>query len=100
MVGEVAAVPVPSEHGEDEVLIVVAAVAGAQLDCAELVAFCARRMAHYMVPRYVRDVESLPLTPTNKVRKHELSAQGLTADTWDREQAGIRIRRETIGADD
>ncbi len=98
-VREVAAVPVPSEHGEDEVLIVVAPVAGAELDLAELIAFCARRMAHYMVPRYVRVVDALPLTPTNKVRKHELTDEGLTADTWDREQAGIRIRRQAVGSD-
>lgn len=36
------------------------------------------------------------MTPTAKVRKLELREQGVTPDTWDREAAGIRIRRERI----
>ena len=43
-----------------------------------------------MVPRYIRVIDELPKTPTAKVEKHVLRAQGLTADTWDRERAGIR----------
>jgi crotonobetaine/carnitine-CoA ligase len=40
---------------------------------------------------------ALPTTPTDKVEKFRLQQQGITADTWDREKAGIRIRRQTIG---
>jgi crotonobetaine/carnitine-CoA ligase len=41
-----------------------------------------------MVPRYVEVAASLPKTPTEKVRKVELRAQGITPTTWDREAAG------------
>ncbi|MFE0151198.1 AMP-binding protein [Nonomuraea sp. NPDC059007] len=99
-VREVAAVAVPSEHGEDEVLVVVAPVPGQTVDPAGFVAFCVEHMPHYMVPRYVRVVAELPKTPTNKVRKHVLRAAGVTADTWDREAAGIRVRRERLTAAD
>ena len=51
-------------------------------------------MAHFMVPRYVRVLPELPKTPSAKVLKHELRAQGVTADTWDREAAGIRIKMD------
>jgi crotonobetaine/carnitine-CoA ligase len=51
-------------------------------------------MAHFMVPRYVRVLEALPKTPTNKVQKAELRAAGVTSDTWDREAAGIILKRE------
>jgi crotonobetaine/carnitine-CoA ligase len=96
-VKEAAAVAVASEHAEDEVLIAVSLADGASLDPAELIHFLVPRMAHFMVPRYVRIVPELPKTPTQKVQKHLLRSDGITADTWDREKAGIRIRREKIG---
>ena len=46
-----------------------------------------------MVPRYLRFVAALPKTPTERVQKVRLRDEGLTADTWDREAAGITIRR-------
>jgi crotonobetaine/carnitine-CoA ligase len=49
-----------------------------------------------MVPRYVRVVPSIPKTETNKVRKIVFRDQGITADTWDRERAGLRLRREKL----
>ena len=53
-------------------------------------------MAHFMVPRYVRIVTSLPKTPTNKIQKAELRKEGITADTWDRDAAGIVVKRERL----
>jgi crotonobetaine/carnitine-CoA ligase len=53
-------------------------------------------MARHMVPRFIRIIDELPKTPTAKVEKHVLRAEGLTADTWDRERADIVIRRENI----
>ena len=53
-------------------------------------------MAHFMVPRYVRVLAELPKTPTQKVQKNLLRADGVTPDTWDREAAGIRVRRERL----
>ena len=95
-VREAAAVAVPSEHGEDEVLAVVAPVAGQSVDPAELLSFLLPRMPHFMVPRYVRVLPELPKTPTQKVQKNLLRADGVTSDTWDREAAGIRVRRERL----
>jgi crotonobetaine/carnitine-CoA ligase len=97
-VKEAAAVAVPSEHAEDEVLVAVSLAAGATLDPAELIRFLIPRMAHFMVPRYVRVLAELPRTPTQKVQKHVLRAEGVTADTFDREAAGIVVKREKIGA--
>ena len=75
-VGEVAAVGVPSEDGEEEVLVAVAPAPGSQpIDAAELVRFLVPRMPHYMVPRYVRVMASLPKTPTNKIRKVEFASR-------------------------
>jgi crotonobetaine/carnitine-CoA ligase len=98
-VKEAAAVAVPSEVGEDEVLVVISLAPGGVLDPAELLEFLAPRMPSYMVPRYVRILPELPKTPTQKVQKHLLRAEGLTVDTFDRAAAGLSGRRETrIGA--
>ena len=96
-VAEAAAVAVPSELGEDEVMIVVAPVASTTIDPVELFGFLEPRMAHFMLPRYIRIVDELPKTPTQKVQKHLLKSASVTPDTWDREAAGITVRRDRIG---
>ena len=80
---------------EDEVLAVVAIKEGADFDPAELIEFLRPRMAHFMIPRYVRVVPDLPKTPTQKIEKHVLRNVGLTVgDAWDREKAGVSARRD------
>jgi len=93
---EVAVIGVPSVHGDQEVMAVIAPEPDADLDPVALVAFLAERCAHFTVPRYVRKVSSLPKTSTNKVTKAHLRAEGVTADTWDREAHGIRFRRKAL----
>jgi crotonobetaine/carnitine-CoA ligase len=99
-VRETAVVGVPSEFGEDEVMAVVAAVPGANIDPVDLISFLTPRLPHFMVPRYIRFMTDLPKTPTQKIEKHVLRAEGITADTWDREKAGIRLKREKLVAGD
>ena len=95
-VQECAVVAVPSELGEDEVLVALVAQPGVEIDPKQLIEYLIPRMAHFMVPRYVRIVLELPKTPTQKVQKHLIRGEGVTADTWDRERAGIVIRRQKI----
>ena len=93
-VREAAAIPVPSEHAEDEIMVVLAPVPGRTIDPIGVLAFLRPRLAHFMIPRFIRVVDELPRTPTAKLQKHVLRQEGLTPDTWDREQAGIRIQRD------
>ena len=51
-----------------------------------------------MVPRYIRILDELPKTPSAKVMKHVLRNEGVTADAWDRIDAGIHFKRETLSA--
>lgn len=95
-VREAAAIPVPSEFNEDEVMVVVAPAPGQAIDAEELFRFLEPRMAHFMLPRFIRIVDDLPKTPTQKVQKVNLKADGITADTWDREKAGIKVKGERI----
>jgi crotonobetaine/carnitine-CoA ligase len=66
---------------------------GAAPDPVELTEFMAERMPYFMVPRYIRFVDSLPKTPTERVQKVKLRDEGITADTWDREDAGVKVKR-------
>jgi crotonobetaine/carnitine-CoA ligase len=81
-VAESAAVGVPSELGEEEVMVVVVPKDDG-LDYAELVEFCRERMAEFMVPRYVQVTGELPKTATQRVQKYQLRERGL-AQAWDR----------------
>ncbi|MGI3168374.1 AMP-binding protein [Pseudooceanicola sp. C21-150M6] len=82
-VRECAAVAVPSEVSEDEVLICVTPVAGASIDPAVLIGWLAPRVPKFMVPRYVRVMEELPKTASGKVQKHVMRSEGVTPDTWE-----------------
>ena len=93
-VREAAAYAVPSEFGEDDVMIAVAAVEGQVIHETALITFLIERMAHFMVPRYIRILDVLPKTPSSKILKHQLRDQGVTAETWDRETHKIHVKRD------
>ncbi|SFT93627.1 crotonobetaine/carnitine-CoA ligase [Geodermatophilus amargosae] len=81
----VVGVAADSEAGEDEVMaFVVADPAGPGVTAAELWDWCTGRVPGFAVPRYVRFVDALPRTPSEKVQKAVLRADGVTADTHDR----------------
>ena len=43
---------------------------------------------------YIRSVEQLPQNAACKIEKSQLQKDGVTEDTWDRETAGIVLKRE------
>jgi crotonobetaine/carnitine-CoA ligase len=92
-VASAAAVPVPSGLGDDEVLAVVVPRAGMTIDPEQLIRHCETRLAYFAVPRYVDVVNELPMTPSGKIKRYELRERGLTPTTWDREAAGVVVRR-------
>ncbi len=95
-VQEAAVVGVAGDGGEQDVLAVVVAKPDQTVDPAELIEFLIPRLPHFMVPRYVRLVEALPKTPTAKIEKHTLRAEGIASGAWDRETAGIHVRRQRL----
>jgi crotonobetaine/carnitine-CoA ligase len=92
---EVAAFPVTSEHSEDEVMVSVVPREGASLTEVELIEHCRDNMAYFMVPRFVEIVAELPKTMTEKIEKYKLreTAETRLREIWDREKAGIIIKR-------
>jgi crotonobetaine/carnitine-CoA ligase len=85
--------PVSSELAEDEVMAAIVLKDGAQASEEELVRFCEGKMSYFAVPRFVEMVQSLPRTENGKVQKFKLRDRGLGAQTWDREKAGVKLKR-------
>ena len=71
-VREAAVIGVPSELTDEELAALVVPQPGSAVDPAELVAWCAERLAPFKVPRYVEVVTGLPKTPTAKIEKHRI----------------------------
>jgi carnitine-CoA ligase len=92
-VAQCAAVAVPSDVGDYDVLLAVVAIPGYTPDPAELVRFCQGRMPYFAIPRYIELLEELPMTATQKVRKVELRDRGVRAGTWDRVAAGLVVAK-------
>lgn len=85
--------PLPSELGEDEVAAAILLEPGQSLQPIDIVRHCEGQIAYFAIPRYVRIVSQMPLTENGKIKKGVLRDAGVTTDTWDREAAGVRVRR-------
>jgi crotonobetaine/carnitine-CoA ligase len=92
-VAEAAAIGVPSELGEDDVMVCVVVRPGATLDVEAFMDFCCERLPYFAVPRYVDVTDQLPKNAVGRVLKPELRARGVTPSTWDRERTGYVVRR-------
>jgi crotonobetaine/carnitine-CoA ligase len=86
-VAESAAVGVPSDLGEEDVMVVVVEKEGHSVDPEELIRFCEERMADFMVPRYVQLRGALPKTATQRIQKYQLRESGVKG-AWDRSVSG------------
>jgi len=75
-IGQVAVIAVPDPRlGEEVMAVVVRSPEGADLTADELVEWSRDRLAAYKYPRLVEFVDALPLGPSGKVLKRELTAR-------------------------
>ncbi len=87
-VAEAAAIGVPSELGEEEILVVVVPRERGGVEPRALLDWCRGRLAAMKVPRFIVIAESLPHTPSHRVAKHLLKAdKTLLARSFDAAQA-------------
>ncbi len=77
-VADVSVVGVPDAKYGEELMAWLVMKPGAEPLTVEAVrAFCADRIAHYKVPRYVHVVDGFPMTVTGKIRKVEMREQAV-----------------------
>jgi fatty-acyl-CoA synthase len=68
---------VPDEKYGEELMAWVRLRDGAALDAEGLREFCAGKLAHYKIPRYVHVVEEFPMTVTGKIRKVQMREEAV-----------------------
>lgn len=93
---ESAAIAVPSELGEDDILTAIVIKPGHILIVDEMAQWCRERLASHKVPRYIAFLDALPHTPTHKIAKAVLRQDsGLRASAVDL-QANKRATSEKV----
>lgn len=75
---DVEVIGVPDEfYGEELMAVITLRDPAAPLTLESLRSFCAGRMAHFKIPRYLRIVDEFPMTVTGKVRKDVMRIQAI-----------------------
>ena len=97
-IASAAVIGIPNEYAEEDVMAVLQLADGRPLNPAELIEWLRPRVAHFMLPRYLRVVEEFPMTPTEKIRKTVLREEGVTGETFDCIAAGISFKPQPIGS--
>jgi carnitine-CoA ligase len=92
-VTEAAAIGVPAELDE-EILAYAVVRPQSGLDARALHGYLLERLPYFAVPRYIALAGALPRNPALRVDKPQLRALGVPATAWDRDAAGIVVRRE------
>ncbi|HEX3833307.1 MAG TPA: AMP-binding protein [Solirubrobacteraceae bacterium] len=76
-IDDVQVIGVPDERYGEELMAWVIPRQGASLDEDAVREFCRDKIAHYKVPRYVKFVDSFPMTVTGKVQKFKMRDQAI-----------------------
>lgn len=80
---EAAAFGVPSELGEQDIMVGVILRDGGEIDWAALREHCFDRLPYFATPRYFEAFDAFPRTPTERVKKAELRERGVVSTTVD-----------------
>jgi fatty-acyl-CoA synthase len=91
-VSEAAVYAVPDPRSGDQLVAALVTTAAIAPDEWETFLASQRDLGTKAWPRFVRILEILPRTATNKVLKRELRAQGTAAVTWTRDERGTAYR--------
>ena len=92
-VAEAAAVGVPSELGEDDILLVVTLRPGRRTGLHGVARFLRCPDAVLLRAAVRRDVSELPKNVIGRIRKDLLRERGLKPEAWDRETQGYIVSR-------
>ncbi len=80
---ESAAFGVPSELGEDEVMVCIVLQPDTTLEYKEVIEYCNNKMAKHAIPRYIEFVDELPKTGTHRIQYQVLKERGIQSTTFD-----------------
>jgi crotonobetaine/carnitine-CoA ligase len=92
-ISEAAVHSVDTGRSEDSLKVTIVLKDGVSITEEELCRWSIDHLPYFAVPRYIEFRETLARTPNGKIQKHLLRSDGVTAQTWDRDAAGISVRR-------
>ncbi len=90
-VEECALIGVPSEMGDDDLKLFIRSAPGRAPDPIDLIRWCESRMPYFQIPRYIEGIEEFPKTPTQRIKKSDLSRS--VAGCFDLDRSGHKIGR-------
>ncbi|RYG96882.1 MAG: hypothetical protein EON58_11040 [Alphaproteobacteria bacterium] len=85
LVSQAAAFGVPSPLGEHDVKLDLVLVEGGTLTAEEMVSHLETMLATFMIPRFIQFRLVMPMTPTERIEKYKLQAEGCDAADHDGE---------------
>jgi fatty-acyl-CoA synthase len=71
-IAEVAVFGVPDKFYGEEIACWIELHKGETASSEEIISFCKNKIAHFKIPRYIRFVETFPMTVTGKVQKFKM----------------------------
>ncbi|MDY7038115.1 MAG: AMP-binding protein [Thermodesulfobacteriota bacterium] len=71
-IAESVAIGIKVEEGEEEIVIVIRLKEGESLAPQELYEWCDEKMAKFMIPKYMKIVDEIPKTPTERAQKYKI----------------------------
>ena len=92
-VADVAVHAVKSDLSEDDIKATIVLREDVRVTEEDILHWSVKQLPYFAVPRYIEFRADLPRNAVNRVLKYELRAEGVTAATWDREAAGIKVTR-------
>lgn len=93
-VKEVAVHAIGAQDAEDDIKVTIVLNEDVPVTEEELCRWSIDQLPHFAVPRYYEFRAELVKNPTGRVLKYRLREEGKTPNTWDRETAGIVVRRK------
>ena len=91
-VQESAVLGVDADVGEQELKAFIISTDGSILEPLEIIKWCETRLPYYQIPRYIAFIDSFEKTPTERIRKENLSKD--TIQCWNLKNSGYRIDRK------
>jgi crotonobetaine/carnitine-CoA ligase len=92
-IADVAVHAIGVQTGEDDIKVTLVKRDGSTLTEHDLCLWSIENLPHFAVPRYYEFRAELHKNPTGKILKYKLRDEGVTPTTWDRDLAGIQVRR-------
>jgi fatty-acyl-CoA synthase len=86
-VADVQVIGVPDERYGEELMAWIVVREGHSLDEETMREFCRGQIAHYKIPRYMKVVDSFPMTVTGKVQKFKMREEAISDLGLDRAAA-------------